>query len=127
MLIDSRLEFSVNQVLAAAGNSTNVVDLSSDRDIGPGQPMYIVVTVGATVAADTTVTLQTSAAEAFGSPVALGSIAIPTGTPAGAKFVLGMPYTNQRYLRLAYSAAITASAFLTSQEPASWQAYPGVV
>ncbi len=127
MIIDSRLEFSVNQVLAAAGNSTNVIDLSSDRDIGPGQPMYVVLTVGATVAADATVTLQTSNAEAFGSPVALGSFTVPASTPAGAKFVLGMPYTNQRYLRLAYGAAITASAFLTSQEPASWQAYPGVL
>lgn len=125
MLVDSRLEFSVKQVLAAAAKSTNVVDLTSDRDIGPGRSMYIVVVTNAVPAADVTVSLETSAAAASGYAI-IASVVVPASTPIGTRFVMGMPYANQRYLRLDYDAAGTFSAFLTDQEPASWQAYPGV-
>lgn len=126
MILDSRLEFSIKQAVAAAGPSTNVVDLSSDRDIGPGRAMYIVITTGAAVAADVEVSLETSNTVGSGY-TAIGTITVPTGVPIGSRFVLGMPYANQRYLRLNYSAAGTFSAWLTDQEPASWQAYPAAV
>lgn len=123
MIIDSRLEFSVGQVLAGAGASTNVVDLSTDRHIGPGRTMYVVVQTEAVAAADVAVSLQTSDTESSGY-ASIASVTIPDGTPAGTRFVIGMPYSNKRYLRLNYGAAITASAWLTDQEPASWRAYP---
>ncbi len=128
MYIDSRLELSVKQVVAAAGPSTNVIDVgSSPRHIGPGQPMYVVVQTDAVVAADVTVTVQTADAASFSGAVAIASVLIPANTPAGARFVIGFPYSNKRYLRLNYAAAITASAWLTSQEPQSWESYPAQV
>lgn len=128
MYIDSRLELSVKQVVAAAGPSTNVIDVgSSPRHIGPGQPMYVVVQTDAVVAADVTVTVQTADAAGFAGAVAIASVLIPANTSAGARFVIGFPYSNKRYLRLNYDAAITASAWLTSQEPRSWESYPAQV
>ncbi len=124
MYIDSRLEFSNKQVVAAAGPSTNVVDLgTSARKIGPGRAMWVVVQVDAVPAAAVTATIQTSAAEGFGTPSAIGSVTIPQDSPVGTRFVIGFPYTNQRYLRMNYSAAGTLSAWLTDQEPQSWEAY----
>ena len=52
MILDSLLKFSDAQALTATADSTNVIDLSNDRDIGIGEPMALVVTVG--VAADFT-------------------------------------------------------------------------
>lgn len=128
MYIDSRLELSVKQVVAAASPSTNVIDVgSAPRHIGPGQPMYVVVQTDAVVAADVTVTVQTADAASFSGVVAIASVLIPANTPAGARFVIGFPYSNKRYLRLNYSAAVTASAWLTSQEPQSWESYPAQV
>ncbi len=125
MIIDSRLTFSDRQAATAGAASTNTIDLTDDRNIGPGRTMWIVVQADATVAADTTVSLETSATEA-GSYEAIASAVIPAGTTLGTRFVIGMPYKNQRFLRLSYDAVGTFSAFLTDQEPASWQAYPGV-
>lgn len=127
MYIDSRLEFSAKQVLAAAGASANVIDVGKSRNLGPGQPMYVVIQTDATVAADVTVTVQTADASNFAGASAIASVLIPANTPAGARFVIGFPYTNKRYLRLNYDAAITASAWLTSQEPQSWESYPAQV
>lgn len=126
MYIDSRLEFSNKQVLSVAGASTNVVDVGPEpvRKIGPGQAMYVIVQADAPPAAAVTVTVQTSAAENFASPTAIATVVIPQDAPVGSRFVIGFPYTNARYIRLNYSAAVTASAWLTSQEPQSWEAYP---
>ena len=50
MYIDDFLKLSDAQALTATADSTNVIDLSSDRDIGKGQAMAFVVSEG--VAAD---------------------------------------------------------------------------
>ena len=133
MIIDSRLEFSVKQALTATAVSTNVIDLSSDRDIGPGRTMWVVVQVD--VALDGTtgdetyaVALQTSNTEGSGY-TDIASVSLPRGSAAGTRFVIGVPYANERYLRLNYTLGGTTptgtvSAWLTDQEPASWQAYP---
>ncbi|CAM4093321.1 hypothetical protein BOTU111921_11415 [Bordetella tumbae] len=128
MYIDSRLEFSVKQVVAAAGPSTNVVDLGAPvRKIGPGRTMWVVVQVDAVPAAAITASIQTSAAEGFGTSSTIGSVVIPQDAPIGTRLVIGFPYTNQRYLRMNYSAAGTLSAWLTDQEPQSWEPYPAQV
>ncbi|MGE4334970.1 MAG: Bbp16 family capsid cement protein [Pigmentiphaga sp.] len=125
MYIDSRLELSNKQVLAGSGASTNVVDVGVPaRKLGPGQPMYVIVQTDATAGADVTVTVQTDTVENFASPTAIAAVTIPDTTPAGTRFVVGFPFMNERYVRLSYSAAITASAWLTSQEPQSWEPYP---
>ncbi|NHC63181.1 Bbp16 family capsid cement protein [Paenalcaligenes suwonensis] len=127
MYIDSRLELSTKQVVAAAGPSTNAIDVGEPRKLGPGQPMYVVVQTDAVVAADVTVAVQTADAAGFAGAADIASVLIPANTPAGARFVIGFPYTSKRFLRLNYDAAITASAWLTSQEPQSWESYPAQV
>lgn len=135
MYIDSLLEFSRAQALAASAASTNIIDLGSDRDIGPGRPLWVIVQ--AAVAADHTtgdetyqLDLQTDDNAAFGSPTTIATLApAAANIPAGARFVIGMPFTNERYLRLNYTLggttpSVTLNAWLTDQEPAAWQAYP---
>ncbi|MCO1435445.1 hypothetical protein L0Z13_11285 [Burkholderia multivorans] len=135
MIIDSLLEFSRAQALTATGASTNIIDLGSDRDIGPGQPLWAVIAVQ--VAADNTtgdetysIALQTDDNAAFSSPTTIATVApAAAAMTAGARFVIGMPFANERYLRLNYTLggttpSVTLNAFLTDQEPASWQAYP---
>lgn len=125
MYIDSSLEFSVKQALSAAGASTNVIDLGTPaRNIGPGQPMWVIVQTDAAVAADVTVDIETAAAVGFGAATKIASVTVPASTPTGRRFVVGFPYTNQRFLRLNYGAAITATAWLTDQEPQSWDSLP---
>ncbi|MCW3505653.1 Bbp16 family capsid cement protein [Burkholderia cenocepacia] len=135
MYIDSLLEFSRAQALSASGASTNIIDLGSDRDIGPGRPLWVVVAVA--VAADNTtgdetysIALQTDDNAAFSSPTTIATLAPAAASmPAGSRFVIGMPFANERYLRLNYTLggttpSVTLNAFLTDQDPASWQAYP---
>ena len=135
MYIDSLYEFSRAQALSASGASTNVIDLSSDRDIGPGRPLWVVIAVQ--VAADNTtgdetysIALQTDDNAAFSSPTTIATVAPAAASlPAGARLVIGMPFANERYLRLNYTLggttpSITLNAFLTDQDPSSWQAYP---
>lgn len=136
MLIDSRLEFSDSQALTATAVSTNVVDLGSDRDIGPGRSLYLVLSVD--VAADGAngnetyaVALQSDDDAGFGSPSALVSRSFAAAELAkGSQPVIPLPLANERYLRLSYtlggtSPSVTLSAWLTDQEPRSWRALPG--
>lgn len=134
MLIDSRLEFSDEQALTATAASTNVIDLGSDVDVGPGRPLFVVVQVD--VAADDTTgdetyvaALQTDDNASFSSATQIGSVTIAAGAAAGTRYVLGFPYANERYVRLNYTLGgttptATLSAWLTDQEPESWAAYP---
>jgi len=129
MIIDSRLEFSDKQVVTSANApSTNTIDVGANkRDIGPGQPMFVVVQLGANAANGVTVTIETSDASNFNPISAIGSVVLASGSPAGTRAVVGFPYANKRYIRLKYSAAGTFNAWLSSEAPTSWQAYPAVV
>jgi len=129
MIIDSRLEFSDKQVTTAGNTpSANVIDVGKNpRNIGPGQPLYVVVQLGANAASDVTATVQTADADDFSTKADIGSVVLAVGSPAGTRAVIGFPYANQRYIRLNYSAAGTFNAWLTSEPPTSWQAYPAVV
>lgn len=138
MLIDSRLEFSDGQALTATAASTNVINLSQDRNIGPGRTMYVVLTVD--VAADYTtedetyaVAVQTDDNAAFSSATTIASRTIAAADlAAGAKHVIGFPYANEQYLRLNYTLggttpSVTLNAWLTDQEPESWTAMPDAI
>lgn len=107
MHLDSQLQFSDAQALTATAVSTNVVDLSEDRDIGKGEPMAVVVSVG--VAADYTTTdetyqfaIQTDDNEGFSSPTVITQTAAINGDEltAGTLVVIPLGYTNERYLRI---------------------------
>jgi len=133
MYVDNTLEVSDAQALTASAASTDVVDLGSDRDIGQGKTIYLVVTVdvaadGTTADETYTVAIQTDDNSGFSSATTLTTVTIPRGTAAGAMFVIPMPYGNERYLRAYYTLGgttptVTLSAHFTDQEPYSWQAY----
>lgn len=147
MFIDSRLEFSNDQAetTAATYNSDNVVNSSVARDLGAGQPVYLVVVCtetptsggSATVAfqlvsdgdptpatnGNQTIHLATGA-KAFDS-MAAGDVVWQTALP-----LEGVAY--EQYLAVQYviaTAALTAgkfSAFLTLT-PHKLHSYPNAI
>jgi len=136
MYIDKRSEFSSAHTLAATGAGQNSIDLGSDRDIGPGTPMFLVAQISAIDAASANETyvldLQTDDSDAFGSPTTIGTITIPRTSAVGSRFVLGFPYGNERFLRInltlgGTTPSITYSAWLTDKLPTAWQAYPDAI
>ena len=75
MITDALLQLADAQAVTASANSTNTIDLSVARDIGPGEPLEFDITVDQTVTASgsATVTFQviSSAAAALTSPTVL--------------------------------------------------------
>lgn len=124
MILDNFLKFSGAQALTATAVSTNVVDLSVDRDMGIGEPMALVVSVGVDADFTTTdetyqFTLQTATDEAFTSPVTVVQSAAINGDEltAGKLVVLPMGFDNLQYLRASYTLAgttpsVTVDAYL---------------
>ena len=103
MIIDSQHAFADGQVLTSTAVSTNIIDLGVDRNIGPGEPMAIVVS-SSVDAGGTNPTLQfavqTDNDEAFGSLTVIGTSAVGADLLAGQKIVLPLGLYNERYLRL---------------------------
>ena len=137
MMIDSLLEFSDAQALTATAVSTNVVDLTSDRDVGPGRTVWVVLTIDVapdSASADETYTvdLETDDNESFTSATQLWQYTIIRTAAQGAPFALAVPMDNERFLRLNYTLGgttptITVSAHLTDQEPFEHLTYPDAV
>ncbi len=116
MYTDAELKFSDAQALTGPSTtvSTNVVDLSVDRDIGIGEAMAVAIFVG--VAADFTTTdetyqftVQTDSTDAFASATVVVQTAAIDGDqlPLGATVVLPIGYTNEQFLRVSYTTAGT--------------------
>jgi len=145
MIMDDRVEFADATSNGAPNNSTvnvgDIVDTTVIRDIGMGQPVYLVVTVdtavtsggAATVAfllvSDSTTTIATDGT----ATKHLESAAIPVASlVAGYKMVMALPAENPAYERyLAFQVKETAgqaltagkvNAFLTL-DPYGWKAY----
>lgn len=128
MLLDALNQLSAAQAVTASAVSTNTIDLTVVRDVGPGKRLYAVwgVDVSATAAGAATVTFQvvSSAAAALTSPTVLASTdAIPKADlTAGRKLfaqtidpaiLLAQP-NGQRYLGVQYVVAtgpLTAGSF----------------
>jgi hypothetical protein len=123
MILDSLLKFSDAQALTATAVSTNVVPLSLDRDIGIGEPMGVVITVG--VAADFAnldetyqFQLQTDDNDSFSSATVIGDVTvIAANLTAGDKVVIPIGHSNEAFLRLNYvlggtTPSVTVDALL---------------
>jgi hypothetical protein len=99
LVLDRRVLFSNDQAITASANSTDIIDLSSLRDISSGEPVIVLVQVTEAFDALTslTITIQTSTTKAFSVPVSL---------TAGEKFlIIALPGGILRYLRLAYTVS----------------------
>lgn len=134
MMLDSLLELDNANSMTSSEASTNIVDLGSDRDVGVGRPLYLVVIVTTALDdadADETysVALQTDDNASFSSATTLLSFSFTRGDAAGTKQVHTIPQTNERYLRLYYTLGGTTpsgafSAYITDQEPKADRKYP---
>ena len=128
MIIDYNLQVSDAQALTADAASTNVIDLGSDRDIGPGEDMKIAVTLDVDMGGSSptmAIQVQTSSDNSTFTTVQT-SRTVAAGS-AGDSIIMGLPDTNDRYLRLYYdlggtspTATVTASIVKDAQQ---WQSY----
>lgn len=121
MLFDKELLFSDAQAVTSTGAnaSTNIVDLGVRRDIGRGEPLWLVIVVPTAFTSGGAGTLdfqlQTDDNSGFSSPTTLwtsGAQAL-AALAAGARFAVRLPKGVERYLRLNYqvaTAAMTAGA-----------------
>lgn len=122
MILDAQNTFSDSQALVGTAVSTNVIDLSQDRDIGIGRPMVIMTVVKVAPAGGGTLQIDAQADDnvGFASP----AVAATTGAiaaaalAAGTKRVLPLPpdKLTERFLRLNYTmvtmTSITVSSYL---------------
>lgn len=128
MMTDALLQLSAAQAVTASAVSTNTIDLSVVRDVGPGNTLFAVITVdvAATAAGAATVNFQviSSAAAALTSPTVLvqtdalakteltaGRRPIYVGIPAS---VLAALPIGQRYIGVQYTVGtgpLTAGSF----------------
>ena len=143
MIVDSLLEFADGEDISQSAGTylaTNQIDLQEARDMGNGQPLYLVIQIDAAVTSGGSATVQfrlrsdstavihdtTSTAH-----IDTGAIAIAT-LVAGYTQVIPIPLEGasyERYLGVqaivatATTTAGTYSAFLTL-DPIGWKSYP---
>lgn len=148
MFMDSQLEFSDAQDISQTTGtylSTNVVDLQAVRDIGQGEPMYLVIQIDTTVTGTSSTIefrLRSDAVEAIHATTSTGHFT--TGAIAEATLVAGYtlviplplePNAYERFLGIqaivgtATTDAGTFSAFLTLDQygGARSRAYPDAI
>lgn len=133
MIFDRNMQVSTSQVVTASGLSTDVLDLKQDRDIGIGQPVFLIANVKAVSGTTPTiqVAIQTADNAAMTSPVTLVSSPSVAAT-ANMLIVVPLPRTNLRYLAAYYTVggttpSITLDSYFSAEPPPGWQAYPGAI
>lgn len=153
MIMDERLEFADAVSVAAAAGTANIgdiIDSSVVRDLGQGQPVYLIITVDTEIitggtagtlafqlVSDSTTTIATdgtasihAVSEAY---VTDGTDANDPEMKAGAvAFQIALPAEGNAYERYLAIQAVTATttttagainAFLTV-DPYGWKSYP---
>ena len=113
MYIDAHNLFSDAQAITADAASTNLIDLGAIRNIGVGQPLYVVIVcdVAMTDASSNstcTVTVETDDNASFSSATTAQTIGTFAALSAAGtrKVALIQPdAVNERYMRLKYTMA----------------------
>ncbi len=102
MIYDAENTFAWGKDLASAGTTEQYTDVIKTGSGDAYNSLWIMAHADQALSSDMTLTLETSATEAFTAPVVLGSFALPKakGSMAKARIPLG----NLGYLRLGYSA-----------------------
>lgn len=111
MIFDILNTYSDAQALTATAASTNIIDHGSDRNMGIGTPLSVLVVVDVALDNTTTdetytVTVQTDDNASFSSPTTVvAATTLAAGSAAGTKFVIAIPQNSvfERYSRLSYT------------------------
>lgn len=107
---DATNQYSAAQELTATAASTNIIDHGSDRNLGIGEPLVVVLHVD--VALDRTTAdetyafkLQTDDNSSFSSATDVGASVSMTTYTAGTRYVISVPPDTslERYTRLYYT------------------------
>tara|TARA_R100001480_G_scaffold55578_3_gene68512 strand:+ start:285 stop:686 length:402 start_codon:yes stop_codon:yes gene_type:complete len=131
MIIDYNLQFSDAQSVTADAASTNIIDLGSDRDIGVGEEMKIALNFDVAMGGSSptlAVLVQTDDNSSFSSATTVLTSRSIAAAALGDTLVLGLPDTNERYVRLYYdvggsSPTMTVSASVV-KDAQQWSSYP---
>ncbi len=110
MYVDNENRYSTAQDLTASGASTNHIDHGSDRNIGIGEALALVITLDAALDRGSsnetyTAQLQTDSSSAFGSATSVGELISMTTYAAGTRFVAVLPAdtSTKQYTRVYYT------------------------
>ena len=136
MYVDAQLRFSNAQAVTAAAISDNIVDLGAVRDVGVGEDLYVVVTVGVAFtdgSSDSTLTvdLYGDSTSTITPDAQQRLFIIPALAAIGDTFIapIAPGYAgNQRYLALYYTpnngnlTTGTVTAFIT-KDVSAYRAY----
>jgi hypothetical protein len=141
MMIDKRLQVSSQQALTGTSlvRSTDTIDLGSPRNIGPGEPIWLVVAARVGLAGTDTPTIKWSiqcddasnfpSAKTLCEQPALGAAEFATGK----LFALAVPMSGvERHLSVAFTMTgttptATVDAWFTNQDPTTWAALPDAI
>lgn len=145
-IFDLLLAFATSQVITGGTTtqSEDIVDLDTvSRNIGTGEPLYVVIHILAKSGGDGSDTfvfaLQDGATETAGviqSPADKAVLPTITGIAnivVGSKLVIPVPpsLALRRYIGLRYAvtadAVLTVTAYLTNQKPADHAVYPDAI
>jgi hypothetical protein len=146
MILDERLEFAdALSCVANVGNAIlgDVIDLGASptlRDIGNGEPLYLVIQVDTAVVGTTSTVQWQLASDSTANLATSKTVHLDTGAIAEAALVAGytkiyalpVEATYERYLGLWQTVAVNnlsagkINAFLT-REPAKWASYPNAI
>ncbi len=115
MILDSELLLSDGQEITATAASDDFIDFGSNRDVGPGTPVPLLIQVASDFSDmdDLTVDIQTSGDPTFSAGVkTLASMTVPVADLVqGYQFPVGhLPNHCRRYLRLNYTVGNPGSS-----------------
>lgn len=139
MIMDENLEFAdAVDVSGTAGSALigDVVDLGVARDVGNGQPMYVVVQMSTAASGGTSIDFQVRTDDSATINTSTGTLHASTGAiavanlTAGKTYVFALPLEGEayeRYMGIVVTRVGTVStadinAFLTF-DPHGWKAY----
>jgi hypothetical protein len=121
MIMDAQQLYSDAQALTVDAASTNVIDHGSDRNMGIGEPLVVLITVdsGAAGGGTLAIALQTDDNVGFASPATVATTAAiaAAALATGAKVVLPVPPDTaiERFTRLNYDLTTMTAITVTAQ------------
>lgn len=121
MILDQQNQYSDAQALTATAVSTNVIDHGSDRDLGIGEPLAVLISVDVALAGTSPTfqaTLQTDSVVGFGSAVTVSSTQSFSALAIGTRVVIPVPpdTSMNRYSRLNYTLGGTTPTITVTAE-----------